>query len=284
MWGAAIIAIAASIWTGGASMGWWAASMTTTQIFAVAVTAAFVSGSIATQSWKGGLQAAFGAALTFGIGMSGMDFWGQVAAQAVTGGIMESLQGGNFGNGFLAAGLTAAVMPNLRGINNGVARSVAGALIGGTISAATGGKFANGAVSGAIQAAMMGAPDSEAYGAGGGRSSNSATALASEKAVIVEQMYSRSGQAFEEFEVDVHNRLQALTQVNGDEHAAGFSYRDVAGEGGLITRSYAAVIQTSGSPVISASSTYCKQVDGPICPERACIRMASSCLVRRCRN
>jgi hypothetical protein len=92
-----------------------------------------------------------------------------VAAQAVTGGIMESLQGGSFGHGFMAAGLTAAFMPHVREIGNDVARTAVGALVGGTISQATGGKFANGAVSGAIQAAMAGGAGSgkEVAGSGG---------------------------------------------------------------------------------------------------------------------
>ncbi|RMH87716.1 hypothetical protein EBB59_12605, partial [Lysobacter pythonis] len=50
----------------------------------------------------------------------------QIAAQAVTGGVMEWLQGGQFGSGFLSAGLTAAFMPQ-------VGRIVTGALVGGTV-------------------------------------------------------------------------------------------------------------------------------------------------------
>ena len=69
---------------------------------------------------------------------------------------MESLQGGDFGNGFFAAGLTALTMPMVGNIDNNIGRTITGALVGGTISEATGGKFANGAVSGAIQAAMAG--------------------------------------------------------------------------------------------------------------------------------
>ena len=160
MYGALVIALAASVFTGGASMGWWAAGMSTTQIFAVAVAAAFVSGAVASQSLRGGLTAAFGAALTFGIGAGNYGFWEQVAMNAVTGGIMESLQGGNFGNGFVAAGLTAAVMPQVGRIKNDVGRTALGAIIGGSMSELTGGKFANGAVTGAIQGAMSGHEDS----------------------------------------------------------------------------------------------------------------------------
>lgn len=119
-----------------------------------------ISGAIATGTWRGALTGAFTGALTAGVGVAAQAYeWGDLArisAQAVSGGIVESIQGGNFGNGFLAAGLTAAVMPLAAKGNAGV-RAVKGALIGGTISEVTGGKFANGAVSGAIQGAMMGA-------------------------------------------------------------------------------------------------------------------------------
>ncbi len=118
------------------------------------------SGYVATGTLRGAVTGAFTAGLTFGVGWAaqGWNVAAQVAAQAVTGGVIESLQGGNFGHGFAAAGLTAAFMPQAGHRNTGV-RAVRGALIGGTISAATGGKFANGAISGAIQGAMAGGGD-----------------------------------------------------------------------------------------------------------------------------
>ena len=128
--------------------------------FAVAIAGGFASGYVASGTLRGGVTGAFGAGLTFGIGISGLDGWRAVAAQAFSGGIMESLQGGNFGHGFASAGLTAALIP-MAGNKYVAVRAIKGALIGGTISEVTGGKFANGAVSGAIQAAMMGAQSSE---------------------------------------------------------------------------------------------------------------------------
>ena len=74
---------------------------------------------------------------------------------------MESLQGGEFGHGFAAAGVTALVMPGVYGISNPVARATVGALVGGSLSELSGGKFANGAISGAVQAAMAGANNSK---------------------------------------------------------------------------------------------------------------------------
>ena len=119
-----------------------------------------ITGAITTGTWRGAITGAFTGALTAGIGVAANTYqWGDLArigAQAVSGGIVESLSGGNFGNGFFAAGLTASFMPHV-GHRDAAVRSIKGALIGGTISKATGGKFANGAISGAIQAAMTGA-------------------------------------------------------------------------------------------------------------------------------
>ena len=91
----------------------------------------------------------------------GLENWQRVGLQATTGGIVESLSGGNFGHGFMSAGLTASVMPQVGKIGNDVTRTAVGALVGGTLSVATGGKFANGAISGAIQGAMARSPEAE---------------------------------------------------------------------------------------------------------------------------
>ena len=127
-----------------------------------------ITGGIATGTWRGALTGAFTGAVTAGIGWAAQTYeWGntvRIAAQAASGGVMEVLQGGNFGNGFVAAGLTAAMMPQIGKIGNDVGRTITGAIVGGTISEATGGKFANGAISGAIQAAMSGQPDEAAAG------------------------------------------------------------------------------------------------------------------------
>lgn len=156
MWAAAIVAIAASVWTGGASMGWWAGAMTGAQIAGVAAAAGFAAGAIATKSWQGGLMGAFTAVATAGLGGGGGGFsFSGWAVQTFAGGVVGSLQGGDFGHAFLSAGLTAAFMPAVGQIGNDVARIAVGALVGGSISELTGGKFASGAVSGAVQAAMM---------------------------------------------------------------------------------------------------------------------------------
>lgn len=139
-------------WVTGGMDGGFFAKLGTAMAFGAA------SGYVMTGTFRGAVTGAFTAGATFGVGWQ-IQNWGvldKVIAQAVTGGVMESLQGGKFGSGFLSAGMTAAIMPTLR-IRNDVVRTATGALVGGSISKATGGKFANGAIGGAIQAAMMGA-------------------------------------------------------------------------------------------------------------------------------
>ncbi|MDR7097829.1 RHS repeat-associated protein [Lysobacter niabensis] len=128
--------------------------------FGVAVAGGFVSGAIASQSLKGGLYGAFGAAMSFGFS-AGLGYGANIVGQGFTGGLMEVMQGGDFGHGFISAGVSAAVVPKVHGIDNNTLRIAAGAIIGGSLSRATGGKFANGAVSGAIQAAMAGGDRTE---------------------------------------------------------------------------------------------------------------------------
>ena len=114
-------------------------------------------GGTSSQARRAGVSAAFSAYAFYSIGQNfGPSFsWGKVGASALAGGIAAELAGGSFGHGFVAAGVTAMVMPQLGDIENDFGRTALGAIIGGTISEATGGKFANGAITGAFQAAMM---------------------------------------------------------------------------------------------------------------------------------
>ncbi len=117
----------------------------------------FVAGYVTSGTVKGGVYGAFAGLLTFGISGSGIvaNYFENILAQGTSGGIMESLQGGNFGHGFLVAGLGAAVTPAIGDVGNSVGRVIASSLVGGTISDLTGGKFADGAASWAIQAATQ---------------------------------------------------------------------------------------------------------------------------------
>ena len=128
------------------------------------VAGGFVSGYVMSGTIRGGVTGAFGAGLTFGAGLlsQGWGLGGQVLAQSLSGGIVDLVQGGKFGHGFVAAGLATLAMP-LASHRYATVRAVGGALIGGTISELTGGKFANGAMSGAIRGAMMGRPMSRRF-------------------------------------------------------------------------------------------------------------------------
>lgn len=66
------------------------------------------------------------------------------------GGIASVVQGGEFGNGFVAAGFSSLAGGVIGQINNPVGKVVTRGIIGGTISEVTGGKFANGASSAAF--------------------------------------------------------------------------------------------------------------------------------------
>ncbi|WDD99450.1 hypothetical protein [Thalassomonas actiniarum] len=86
---------------------------------------------------------------------------GQVAAQiiayAITGGISAALQGGKFGHGFFAAGVTkGAGTPLLDNVTpeNVVGGPIISAAIAGTASKISGGKFANGAMTATFQAIL----------------------------------------------------------------------------------------------------------------------------------
>jgi hypothetical protein len=133
-----------------------------------AIAIGFASGYVATGTFRRGVIGAFSAGITMGIANAGnLSAWQRVGLQATTGGVVESLSGGKFGHGFVSAGVTASVMPQVGHIGNDAARTVVGALVGGTLSKATGGKFANGAISGAIQGAM--AKSARKTNSGGGK-------------------------------------------------------------------------------------------------------------------
>jgi hypothetical protein len=78
------------------------------------------------------------------------------------GGLVESLNGGDFGHGMMSAGLSKVIGLGVDGATEGLGEGLKAiaikvtiqAIAGGTVSAATGGDFANGAVSAALQFAF----------------------------------------------------------------------------------------------------------------------------------
>ncbi|SDQ63855.1 RHS repeat-associated core domain-containing protein [Pseudoxanthomonas sp. CF385] len=126
---------------------------------------------------KAAVAGAFTAAVGYGLDMhyGGEVTYGRVAISALAGGVAAEIQGGKFGNGFVSAGLTTLVMPQVGYIQNDFLRTVVGAIVGGTISDATGGKFANGAISGAIQGALAKRPLQDSLSGGGSNAFGSYT-------------------------------------------------------------------------------------------------------------
>ena len=122
----------------------------------------FVTGGIATGSLRGALFGGISAAAFIGIGSqfsADAGFLqsggvGHILTHGVAGGILAELQGGQFGHGFLAAGLSKAVMGRFKYDDLSapavMGRTAIAATVGGTISRITGGKFANGAVTAAM--------------------------------------------------------------------------------------------------------------------------------------
>jgi len=154
------LAIAISVYTGGAAAGLWTfmgASLSAGQALAVAMMGGLLSGGIGTGTWRGAIVGAFGAGAFLGVGRwagaLGVGAGTRTGMHAMTGGVLEHLQGGRFGHGFVSAGLSKLAMP---AINTGrvYTDAMLVALTGGAISRITGGKFANGASTAAMQFAF----------------------------------------------------------------------------------------------------------------------------------
>ncbi len=97
----------------------------------------------------------FGNALGgLGIGAETAHTVGQMIASGLIGGTLSAAQGGNFGSGFLAAGV-GSLAGSLSGQNFDPGKMVAAAVLGGAASVLGGGKFANGAITGAFSYAAV---------------------------------------------------------------------------------------------------------------------------------
>jgi len=123
---------------------------------------------------KGAFMGALTGALTFGAGQLGLQGLAELAVQGVVGGITSILNGGKFGHGFAAAGLSMIAGGMLKGTKimaKAAGRMLTRAVVGGTISVITGGKFGNGAVGAAFAQASAEVINSVNPSAGGAKSS-----------------------------------------------------------------------------------------------------------------
>jgi len=167
-----IVAAVVTYFTYGAAAKWaagWAyASMASstaqmvTGVVAGAISGA-VGGLVATGTLRGAAYGALSGGIFGGIGASfraSSGFYQQngaahISSHAVAGGVLSKLQGGQFGHGFLSAGVMKGVgiynSPGSNGLGELTGRTLIQATVGGTLSKVTGGKFANGAMTSAIQ-------------------------------------------------------------------------------------------------------------------------------------
>jgi RHS repeat-associated protein len=165
-------AIVITVYSGGTAAGatwglFGGAALTTGQAVAVVAVGGFAAGAVQTGTLRGALTGAVSAAVFYGVGSAfsqansswaynsdnSLNFSGYAAktlAHGVAGGVMSSLQGGNFGHGFASAGVGEALSPAIGSIKSTPVQAVAAAVVGGTTSVVAGGKFGNGAVTAAF--------------------------------------------------------------------------------------------------------------------------------------
>jgi hypothetical protein len=166
------ISIATSIATAGQSL-------TMQQGFMFAGANGFLAGAGQSHSLKGAAWAALSAMAFHGIGqffetanwaMAGRHVFGtnlnlggfaaKVLSHGIAGGAVQHMQGGKFGSGFAAAGVTQAFSGAVGKIDptnpyiGSAARILTAAMIGGVASDLSGGKFAHGAVTAAFSQAF----------------------------------------------------------------------------------------------------------------------------------
>ncbi len=156
-----VASVAISIATGGAA----AAAVTAgnvSQAVAIAAVGGFASGLAGTGNFRGALQGAVTSVAFLGVGQYAthlglsQEHLGRAAMHGITGGVLEELSGGNFGHGFVAAGVGKAINSRLPSLGSPMADGFTAAMIGGGISEITGGSFANGAVTASMQFAFNG--------------------------------------------------------------------------------------------------------------------------------
>ena len=85
-------------------------------------------------------------------GKAGFSQFDTAVASGAAGGIFSDLQGGQFGHGFISAGLSSGIDGDFS--DNVALQVLTSAVVAGTVSALSGGKFGNGAGSAAFAAAL----------------------------------------------------------------------------------------------------------------------------------
>lgn len=152
-----VAAIVIAIYTGVyVNAGVTAGTLSTTQAAAISAAGGAAAGAVQTGTLRGALVGAFSAYVGYQIGNAfvGQEgSFGHVAAHATLGGVTSTLNGGKFGHGFIAAGFSSALAPQIN-TGNDFSDGFLHAMVGGTASRLSGGKFANGAVTAAFSFAV----------------------------------------------------------------------------------------------------------------------------------
>ncbi|ROQ23367.1 RHS repeat-associated protein [Gallaecimonas pentaromativorans] len=158
-----LAAIAVGYVTFGLGTGIWSltnmGNLALGQAIGWGAVAGATSGFVATGSLRGAAYGALSGAVFGGLGMSGLKGFDAFAVSGLAGGVLSTVQGGKFGNGFISAGIGAAVGGQFGA--NPYNQVLGSAVVGGTVSVLTGDKFANGAVSAAFAAALRAEWNSE---------------------------------------------------------------------------------------------------------------------------
>jgi|GEM_PF-6050505 len=79
---------------------------------------------------------------------------GKVLSHALAGGVVATLNGDKFGNGFASAGITQAFAKSIDDLKSPSGKVLSASILGGTTSSLTGGKFVNGAITAAFSRAF----------------------------------------------------------------------------------------------------------------------------------
>ncbi|MGD9585084.1 MAG: RHS repeat-associated core domain-containing protein, partial [Lysobacterales bacterium] len=165
------VAIGIAVYSGGtASHLLLTGAINGFQAVAIVAVGGALSGAVSGGGFKGALRGAFTAAVFFGVGQGASALegatgkfgaaafanngLGRAALHGIAGGALAELQGGNFGHGFLTAGVGKAVTSRVALTGNDLADGAIAALVGGTLSEASGDSFTNGALTGAMQFAF----------------------------------------------------------------------------------------------------------------------------------
>ena len=144
------VAIAISVWAGGAAAGKWG-FLGIESPGVIAMSGGFAAGAVSTGNLRGAVLGTFSASIGHGASILAASGRGgaAIAFGAAGGGMVEAMNGGRFGHGFVSAGLGALLAPHLdtgSSFATGVARTIAG----GAIAEVTGGNFESGAATAAF--------------------------------------------------------------------------------------------------------------------------------------